>query len=101
VGYANGEQGVPGGWTNGEDLREGRICPTEEVLEQIRRKQWNTALTNSASHAGDALQSLKALPHRSAATLEDPALRHLLYGTKPHIDRVIYSVDNQQQTVTP
>jgi toxin ParE1/3/4 len=41
----------------------------------------------------DAIEGLAQHPHRHPVTPEDPSLRHLLYGTKPHIYRIIYSID--------
>jgi mRNA-degrading endonuclease RelE of RelBE toxin-antitoxin system len=46
-----------------------------------------------------AVFSLDTFPHRGSTTPEDKSLRHLLYGDKPHIYRIIYSVDDQSQTV--
>jgi toxin ParE1/3/4 len=48
----------------------------------------------------EALQSLSSLPHRTSKVREDSALRHLLYGNKPNVYRVIYSVDDTRKTVT-
>jgi plasmid stabilization system protein ParE len=46
-----------------------------------------------------AILSLKELPNRCPVTPESGKLRHLLYGHKPHIYRVIYRVLERQQTV--
>jgi toxin ParE1/3/4 len=48
----------------------------------------------------EALKSLSSLPHRARATPENPALRHLLYGSKPNVYRVIYFTDDTKKTVT-
>jgi toxin ParE1/3/4 len=48
----------------------------------------------------EAVLSLAHLPHRGVRTHEDLNLRHLLYGNKPHIYRIIYSIDDQAQRVT-
>jgi plasmid stabilization system protein ParE len=48
----------------------------------------------------EALQSLSSLPHRAPTIREDSALRHLLYGSRPNVYRVIYSVDDTKRTVT-
>ena len=48
----------------------------------------------------EALQSLSSLPHRASRVREDSTLRHLLYGNKPNVYRVIYSVDDTLKTVT-
>lgn len=42
----------------------------------------------------DAVLSLKTSPLRGALTSESSSLRHLLYGKKPHVYRIIYSVDD-------
>jgi toxin ParE1/3/4 len=41
----------------------------------------------------DAIEGLAEHPQRHPATPENPNLRHLLYGNKPHVYRIIYSVD--------
>ncbi len=47
----------------------------------------------------DAIRTLKDKPNRCPPTPEDPNLRHLLYGSKPHIYRVIYRVLERQMRV--
>jgi toxin ParE1/3/4 len=39
-----------------------------------------------------AILGLRTSPSRCPATSEDAALRHLLYGNKPHVYRVIYRI---------
>ena len=46
-----------------------------------------------------AVESLRELPLRNPKTPEDPKLRHLLFGSKPHIYRVIYWIDEPRQRV--
>jgi toxin ParE1/3/4 len=46
-----------------------------------------------------AIRSLRENPRRSPATPENPGLRHLLYGNKPHIYRVIYRVVESRKEV--
>jgi plasmid stabilization system protein ParE len=43
--------------------------------------------------------SLVTMPYRGTRTREDRKLRQLLYGNKPHICRVIYSVNQRSRTV--
>lgn len=43
--------------------------------------------------------SLEERPNRCPVTRENHALRHLLYGQKPHIYRVIYRVRERQKRV--
>jgi plasmid stabilization system protein ParE len=40
----------------------------------------------------EAALTLEEMPNRCPATPENPRLRHLLYGRKPHVYRVIYRV---------
>ena len=46
-----------------------------------------------------AIESLANHPQRSPVTAEDPNLRHLLFGNKPHVYRIIYSVIPASQRV--
>ncbi|HZY62490.1 MAG TPA: type II toxin-antitoxin system RelE/ParE family toxin [Edaphobacter sp.] len=48
----------------------------------------------------EALQSLTSSPRRSPLIKGGSQLRHLLYGNKPHIYRIIYSVDDSRKIVT-
>ena len=47
----------------------------------------------------EAILTLERLPHRCPLTRENPNLRHLLYGHKPHVYRVIYRVLEKQMQV--
>jgi toxin ParE1/3/4 len=47
----------------------------------------------------EAVLSLEEHPDRCPATPEKKQLRHLLYGNKPHIYRVIYRVLEKQKRV--
>lgn len=55
-------------------------------------QQWYESLKH-------AILSLAARPNRCPITPEDKKLRHLLYGRKPHIYRVIYRVNDRQKQV--
>ena len=46
-----------------------------------------------------AVLTLENLPNRSSATPENPQLRQLLYGHRPHVYRVIYRVLNSEKRV--
>lgn len=46
-----------------------------------------------------AILSLATHPHRCPATPENHRLKHLLYGGKPHVYRVIYRVNDRQKQV--
>jgi len=47
----------------------------------------------------DAIRTLRNGPRRCPVTPEASDLRHLLYGNKPHIYRVIYRVLEKQKQV--
>ncbi|MGA8025797.1 MAG: type II toxin-antitoxin system RelE/ParE family toxin [Bryobacteraceae bacterium] len=46
-----------------------------------------------------AILSLEEQPNRCPATRENRELRHLLYGHRPHVYRVIYRVLRKQKSV--
>jgi len=46
-----------------------------------------------------AILSLENSPLRCPKTREDIKLRHLLYGSKPHVYRIIYQVSQAKKTV--
>ena len=47
----------------------------------------------------EAILSLEDHPSRCPATPENPALRHMLYGQKPHIYRVLYRIAEKPKRV--
>jgi plasmid stabilization system protein ParE len=47
----------------------------------------------------ESILSLEELPRRCAQTPENRKLRHLLYGSKPHVYRVIYRVLEKKEEV--
>lgn len=47
----------------------------------------------------EAILSLEEQPNRCPVTPENGKLRHLLYGNKPHIYRVIYRVLEKQEQI--
>ena len=47
----------------------------------------------------EAVLSLEELPNRCPVTREKARLRHLLYGSKPHVYRVIFRVVEKQKRV--
>jgi plasmid stabilization system protein ParE len=47
----------------------------------------------------EAVLTLGRLPNRCPLTRENPNLRHLLYGHKPYVYRVIYRVLEKQMQV--
>ena len=69
-----------------------------ELFEEIHAEdseaalKWYLGLT-------DSVLTLENLPDRCPATPENPKLRHLLYGRKPHVYRVIYRVTEKNKRV--
>jgi toxin ParE1/3/4 len=55
-------------------------------------RKWYRALVN-------AVLSLEELPNRCPSAPENPKLRNLLYGRKPHVYRVIYRVLEKEKRV--
>lgn len=63
----------------------------------------------NAQHSGAALKwysglkqailSLQHQPNRCPQTPENASLRHLLYGAKPHVYRVIFRVEEKSKQV--
>ena len=47
----------------------------------------------------EAIQSLSEHPQRNPSTHEDLELRLMLFGNKPHIYRIIYSIDFSKKEV--
>ena len=47
----------------------------------------------------DAIRSLRSSPGRCPVTPEDRNLKHLLYGNKPHVYRVIFRILEKQKQV--
>ena len=47
----------------------------------------------------EAILSLEEMPNRCPATPERARLRHLLYGHKPHVYRIIFRVLERQKRV--
>jgi plasmid stabilization system protein ParE len=46
-----------------------------------------------------ALYTLERFPGRGPAISENKKLRHLLFGKKPHVYRIIYAVDKRNHVV--
>lgn len=65
---------------------------TVNAQESLAARRWYQGLKR-------AILSLRERPKRTPATPENKRLRHLLYGKKPHIYRVIYRVIEKRQRV--
>jgi len=47
----------------------------------------------------EAIFNLDRHPHRGQTVADQPSLRQTLYGNRPHIYRIIYSIDDSSNTV--
>jgi plasmid stabilization system protein ParE len=72
------------------DLR--RIYRTINAQESRQAATWFNRMEA-------VILSLDQRPTRGAMTPENGALRHLLYGRKPHVYRIIYAADEPNGTV--
>ena len=62
------------------------------ALESAAAARWYAGIKR-------AILSLAEQPNRCPITPENKKLRHLLYGRKPHVYRVIYRVDGRRKLV--
>ena len=80
-----------------------RIMPrAERDLESIFtyiRAESSPAAEAWFNGLAESIGSLSEHPLRNPKTPEARDLRHLLYGTKPHVYRIIYSIDKPGQRV--
>jgi toxin ParE1/3/4 len=67
-----------------------------KAADSVQAAQWLNGLEA-------AILTLERLPHRCPAAPEGKvakrALRHLLYGKKPHVYRVVYQIDEPSHSV--
>ena len=82
---------------------EVRLAPQaiRDLRSLLLEKQAETSYHAAVWFFGlqDAVFSLEEMAHRSSKTTESSDLRHLLYGTKPHVYRIIYSIDEEARRV--
>lgn len=62
------------------------------ATDSERARHWYFALT-------DAILGLREMPNRNSTTRENKRLRHILYGKKPNVYRVIYRVTEKRRLV--
>ena len=73
-------------------------CDFIELFQQIRAAESDSALRCYRGLRASVL-SLEDMPNRCPVTRESAQLRHLLYGHKGHVYRVIFRVFEKQQRV--
>lgn len=64
----------------------------KSATESVAAARWYNGLE-------EAVYTLAEYPRRCSVTPENGKLRHLLYGDKPHVYRVIYRVLEKQQII--
>ena len=62
------------------------------AAESVAARRWYAGIKR-------AILSLAERPNRCPITPENKFLRHLLYGRKPHVYRIIYRVDERRKWV--
>lgn len=81
------------------DLAHQAMADMELIYEKIEADT-----SDAAEHWYRALElaisTLSDLPQRCPVTPERSHLRHLLYGNKPHIYRIIFEIDELRNMVT-
>jgi len=75
----------------GRDLK--RIYRRIDAEYSVRARAWFNGIEG-------AIISLEEHPSRCPAIPEDDRLRHLLYGKKPDVYRIIYAIDERSHMVT-
>lgn len=68
------------------------------LFRNIRAENSEAALT-WYKRLLEAVLTLEKLPNRCPVTTENPQLRHMLYGHKPHVYRIIYRVLEDKKRV--
>ena len=63
-----------------------------DASDSATARQWYRGLKQ-------AILRLSEKPNRCPATPENKKLKHLLYGAKPHLYRVIYRIDGRRDLV--
>ncbi|NYF80122.1 type II toxin-antitoxin system RelE/ParE family toxin [Granulicella arctica] len=81
------------------ELAERAVLDLESIYFEIDAENSPSAL-RWYNGLEEIVFSLDRLPDRGARTEEDRRLRQLLYGNKPHIYRIIYSIGRTAKRVT-
>ena len=71
----------------------GRIYRTINAEDSARARDWFNGLEK-------AVLSLDEHPARAPVIAEHDSPRHLLYGRKPNVHRIIYAIDERDGVVT-
>jgi len=74
------------------EITANAVADLESVYGSIDAEN-SQAATRWFNRLEEVIFSLDRLPSRGVRTPEDPNLRQLLYGNKPHVYRIIYEID--------
>ena len=80
-------------------LSDRALRDLELIYEYVRAAQSDKAFA-WFNGLEEAIYGLEKYPNRGAVTPERNNLRHLLYGKRAHIYRIIYRVDERRKAVT-
>lgn len=80
-------------------LSDRALRDVEIIYEYVQAAESDRAL-DWFNGLEDAIYSLEKYPNRGGVTHERGNLRHLLYGRKDHIYRIIYRIDERRKAVT-
>lgn len=78
---------------------------TARVLRELDRLYLHISATESAGAARwfaeleDTIGLLASSPRMGKPTREDPAVREIIYGNKPHFYRVLYELNDESERV--
>ena len=80
------------------ELTERALRDLSIIYERIRAESSEQA-ARWFDRFEKAISSLEKYPNRAPLTPEDPTARHLLYGRRPYVYRIIFQVDDKTSTV--
>jgi mRNA-degrading endonuclease RelE of RelBE toxin-antitoxin system len=73
-----------------------RLYSKKNAAESMAARRWFIGLERAISGLEMSPRRCPLAPEAAEANLE---LRHLLYGKKPHVYRILYQVDEARKTV--
>jgi len=74
------------------------IRDLDSIYEAIKAESFDAAESWFRGLEAEIL-SLETLRYRCAITPERETVRHLLYGNKPHVYRVLFTIDEEAKVV--
>ena len=80
------------------ELAKRALANLDRIYESIEAERSELAL-EWFEQLEQAIRNLRQFPERGAVTPENPKLRQLLYGRRPHTYRIIYAIDERAKIV--